>query len=175
MNRLTHFDGIARSPTISPDGLTIAFELNRETSSGIYSISADGSNFMPLIEDGGDYKTPAFSPDGRFIAFASKQPPLGTFGIYVMNLQTGEFWLVGGIHLVTTSRPSGGHTSSHARLVLRAVPSKRRGIRSGGQRNTNSIPAIRGRIGPRMSCHRAVVNNRSPPIRRPSPKQLYSG
>ena len=94
VNRLTHFDGIARSPTISPDGLTIAFELNRETSSGIYSISADGSNFMPLIEDGGDYKMPAFSPDGRFIAFASKQPPLETFGIYVMNLQTGEFWLV---------------------------------------------------------------------------------
>jgi hypothetical protein len=49
-------------------------------------ISADGSNFTRLIDDGGqgwEYMSPAWSPDGSKIAFGSGRD--GSWDIYVMN------------------------------------------------------------------------------------------
>lgn len=69
-------------PTESPGVSRIAFSDWRSIS----VISADGSNFTRLIDDGGQgwqYMSPAWSPDGSKIAFGSGRN--GSWDIYVMN------------------------------------------------------------------------------------------
>lgn len=84
-------------PTWSPDGTRIAFHTNRDTSDQglgqafnheIYSVLDDGSDLTrltnaPSANDG----SPAWSPDGERIAFASDRD--GDFEIYVMDASTG--------------------------------------------------------------------------------------
>jgi hypothetical protein len=60
-----------QSPTWRPDGHALAFVASRRGAPGIYVVSDDGTGLRPLIARGrtgsGD---PAFSPDGRFIAYS---------------------------------------------------------------------------------------------------------
>jgi TolB protein len=73
----------------SPDGKTVAYSMSNEGKTSIYTMRAfDGSGVQPLVQGSGLEVEPAYSPDGRMIAFAS-----GRFGnphIFVRDLGTGQ-------------------------------------------------------------------------------------
>ena len=51
----------------------------------IYLIDADGKNARRITGDIGVSIHPAFSPDGRHLAFVSDRSKVGTFHIYLMS------------------------------------------------------------------------------------------
>ncbi len=79
------------SPTWSPDGKSIAFVSARDGNQDIYVIEVDVSGDVPvrltdpirLTDSQSEDTYPAWSPDGRYIAFVSNRD--GNLDIYVMN------------------------------------------------------------------------------------------
>jgi WD40-like Beta Propeller Repeat/Calx-beta domain len=107
--RLTHDPQRDTAPTWSPDGREIAFESDR-TRVGqsyqrlIYVMSADGNQQIRLTPSAGSNPgdaTPAWSPDGRQIAFASQRE--GVSAIYVINADGSQ------LHRVTPLSISGSN------------------------------------------------------------------
>jgi Tol biopolymer transport system component len=99
--RLTRNEGLNLRPAWSPDGQTIAFErrLGRHQSgrcSGcgdalafeVHVMKADGSGQRRLTRKGVRNRAPAWSPNGRTIAFISNRD--GNQEIYVMNANGSE-------------------------------------------------------------------------------------
>lgn len=77
------------SPRWNPKtGREIAFISDRGGSPRIYLMGADGANERPLLNLGGHMDSPAWSPDGRFIAFAWDGG--GSFDIYVADVASGQ-------------------------------------------------------------------------------------
>ncbi len=83
------FDG---DPAWSPDGKSIVFSTDRDGNREIYVMSVDGSNPRRLTNTGGRVDDialdgldadPAWSPDGKRIAFDSNRD--GDYEVYVMN------------------------------------------------------------------------------------------
>jgi TolB protein len=72
-----------------PDGKTIAYSMSNEGKTSIYTMrSFDGSDVKTLVQGSGLEVEPSYSPDGRFLAFAS-----GRFGnphLFVRDLQSGQ-------------------------------------------------------------------------------------
>jgi TolB protein len=59
-----------RAPAWRPDGRALAFVSSRGGAPGIWTVDVDGTRLRPLIVRGGTGKgDPAFSPDGRYIAY----------------------------------------------------------------------------------------------------------
>ena len=95
IKQLTHHDRGDWSPAWSPDGKQIAFAsdqvgpvvINQPPKIlerlEIYVIHASGGNPINLTQHRADDNYPAWSPDGKRIAFTSKRD--GNFEIYVMN------------------------------------------------------------------------------------------
>ena len=80
--QLTTIEG--RYPTYSPDGKRIAFAtLQRDGTSRIAVMNADGTNVVVLSNGVKDATQPSWSRDGQRIAFASSDPAFK--GINVMN------------------------------------------------------------------------------------------
>ncbi len=72
-----------RYPSISPDGKTIVFCYKGD----IFKVNSSGGESTPItISDGHDYM-PVWSPDGKWIAFASDRN--GNFDIYVASAEGG--------------------------------------------------------------------------------------
>src|ERR1700756_4430717 len=95
------------SPEISPDGKWVAYTVatpdmgaNRNASD-IWIVPTGGGEAMQLTQSGHD-SSPAWSPDGKMIAFLSSRE--GTSQVYVLNMEGGE------AHAVT-------HLSTGADLV----------------------------------------------------------
>ncbi|WP_234697258.1 TolB family protein [Candidatus Chrysopegis kryptomonas] len=79
---------------VSPDGKCIAYVVtsyNMEENRGqrdIYIVSIDGKETRQLTKGEGSNYSPAWSPDGKKIAFISTRD--GEPQVYIMSLETGE-------------------------------------------------------------------------------------
>jgi Tol biopolymer transport system component len=84
--RLTRTQANDTNPRISPDGQHIAFVSDRANKHAeIFVMDADGSNQTQLTTttEGGESTAPAWSPDGKQIAFETTRS--GNSQLYVMN------------------------------------------------------------------------------------------
>jgi Tol biopolymer transport system component len=85
--RVTDF-GKSCSATWSPDGTQLAFNLGDEQISDVYTISSDGQSKRCLTDSKSLNSGPAWSPDGKTIAYVTMNPPGSKktdAGIYVVN------------------------------------------------------------------------------------------
>jgi TolB protein len=111
------------SPSFSPDGHQITFMSGRLGRPEVYIADADGSNAEPLIVTAvGDQEyreSPAWSPDGRLLAFSSRidgqyqlltSSPNGRAVARLTNVSQNEdpAWAPDGRHIVFTSERGGG-------------------------------------------------------------------
>jgi serine/threonine protein kinase/sugar lactone lactonase YvrE len=85
--RLTNLAGAENSPTLSPDGQTVAFVFRTTGPSGIWSQRAGGRNPINLTPScDRESACPSFSPDGTLIAYGSR---CGEGGLFLVGA-TGE-------------------------------------------------------------------------------------
>jgi len=79
-----------RAPSWSPDSSTLAFTRYSEGSEpgGIFALNLETGRTWRLAQngDGLSYNTPAFSPDGRSLAYASCRAGIGSCNIQVVQL-----------------------------------------------------------------------------------------
>jgi TolB protein len=120
--RLTSNPRIDMSPSINPaTGRQIAFISNRDGTPQLYTMDSDGTNVARITVEGGDAENPAYSPDGKMIAFAWQKPRSGGFDIYLYNVGMRNFsqltsdsgsnerptWAPDGKHLAFVSNRTG--------------------------------------------------------------------
>ena len=75
----------------SPDGMQIAFQNKIESNTEICLIKSDGSGLTNLTQNAARNYTPAWSPDGKQIAFASNRGDnYGGYNLFVMNADGGN-------------------------------------------------------------------------------------
>jgi TolB protein len=88
MRRLNDLSGNTYNPRWSHDGLRLTF-VNDSTGDGdIYIADADGQRSLLLTADdgGAEDREPAFTPDGRWVGFASNRDG-ENFQLYLMDLR----------------------------------------------------------------------------------------
>jgi TolB protein len=71
-NRVAWYGGSNISPAPSPDGTKVAMILSKDGWTDLYVANADGSNLKRLTKSKEDESAPCWSPDGKWICFASK-------------------------------------------------------------------------------------------------------
>ena len=78
----------ANYPKFSPDGKTILFVAHKNSNSQLYIMNSDGTNIRQLTNYKGEVQiiTPAWSPDGKFVAFA-KSDDDGFMDLHIYNLK----------------------------------------------------------------------------------------
>lgn len=151
--RLTAFEGIESWPTLSPDAKTVAYQKSVNGRSDVYAVRVGGRNPTNLTAGyEGDHGEPAFSPDGRFIAFRSEN---GGGGIFVMDA-TGESprrltafghtpaWFPDGKRLVFTTEASPDPAYSSALSKLWIVD-----VGSGALKEMRGVMANQPSVSPR--------------------------
>jgi Tol biopolymer transport system component/imidazolonepropionase-like amidohydrolase len=77
--RLTLHEGTSMAAALSPDGRTIAIDLL----GALWTLSVDGGQVTRILEDGYDARMPAWSPDGRRLAFQAYHS--STWAIWTVN------------------------------------------------------------------------------------------
>jgi Tol biopolymer transport system component/imidazolonepropionase-like amidohydrolase len=77
--RLTLTEGTSMAAALSPDGRTIVIDLL----GALWTLSADGGPATRILDDGYDARMPAWSPDGRRIAFQAYRS--STWNIWTVN------------------------------------------------------------------------------------------
>jgi dipeptidyl aminopeptidase/acylaminoacyl peptidase len=137
----------AAMPRVSPDGWTVVFVATRpdreqnRNQSHLYRVSVDGGDPVRLTFDGSVNTAPAFSPDGRWIAFASNRVD-DTLQIYVLPTAGGEarrvtalrlgargpVWFPDGKRLLAVS-PVYRDTNDQAEIERREDERKKEGVR----------------------------------------------
>jgi hypothetical protein len=72
-----------RYPRYSPDGISIAFEGQREGASAVYLMDANGGNVRRLTSGTANESAPVWSPDGKQLVFASQRD--GRWRLEIIN------------------------------------------------------------------------------------------
>lgn len=85
-------DPEAKSPDWSPVEARIAYMTKQGDNYDIHLINSDGSNDTPLLSSPANEGIPAWSPDGRWLAFMSDRE--GSWGIWIAEVETGEAELI---------------------------------------------------------------------------------
>ena len=88
MRRLTTHNAHDYSPSWSPDGRKITFNLERSGNPDIWVMDADGGNERRLTTNEAIDWHPSWSPDGQKIAFMSERS--GNLDIWVMDVDGGH-------------------------------------------------------------------------------------
>lgn len=85
--QLTRLGGYNGQPRYSPDGSTIAFHRVKDGSVELWTMRADGTNARALTDSFIDEYSPAWSPDGRWIAFTAGtgSDSQGTFDLWLIR------------------------------------------------------------------------------------------
>ncbi len=69
---VAYYGGSSISPAVSPDGRKVAMVLSKDGWMDLYVADADGTNLKRLTKTPEDESSPCWSPDGKWICFASK-------------------------------------------------------------------------------------------------------
>lgn len=92
LSQLTHFLGSAGHPTLSPDGERVAFHWNGDERGmyHIYVMTIGSDDVRQLTDSSADDSDPAWSPDGRDVAFLRTVAPSRTALVLVGAVGGGE-------------------------------------------------------------------------------------
>ncbi len=113
--RLTKSPAIDTTASYSPDGKSIIFVSDRDSSQQIYIMNENGSEVQKISTGAGSYAKPVFSPDGSMIAFTrikSGQFYIGTMSTSGKNerlltsgyLVEGAKWSPNGRYLIYSKK-----------------------------------------------------------------------
>lgn len=86
----------ASAPQISPDGLRVAYLRNSmdiikdRQRSELWTVNVDGSEHRPLAAGGQNISLPRWSPDGKRLAYVSKESETGPAQIFCRWMESGE-------------------------------------------------------------------------------------
>ena len=145
------------SPTWSPDGSRIAFDVRTPEASNVWVIDAEGSNMRQITDLPGYAGTPAWSPDGSLIAFGAGDADVGELhvttpdGAGIRQVTTDRrqawwpAWRGNGAELVYSSS-SGFGADIHLRVVPLNGDGEGRIITQPGSRDGRPSWATRGSL-----------------------------
>ena len=107
------------SPSISPDGLKIAFAVsiaNESLRSDIYIANIDGTDPVCLVNSPAAHRGPTFSPDCRYLVFVEARsfrnyspiarPHQHDLDLFAINLETKHIWQLTNKNFYTLSNPA---------------------------------------------------------------------
>lgn len=84
-----HHEGFYRYLALSPDGTLLVYAAMEGKRLGLWVMPSEGGRSLPLVVTPQDHnECPAWSPDGKRIAFASGRTGRGD--IYIMDVDTGQ-------------------------------------------------------------------------------------
>ena len=89
LTQLTHA-GDAWSRAWSPDGARIAYEDWSDGDAEIYVMNPDGSDVVQLTDNTFEDSTPAWSPDGEWIAFARSDDEFTDFDLFDIHVMRAD-------------------------------------------------------------------------------------
>lgn len=83
----SRYSGLNTSASVSPDGSRVAMILSKSGSPEVWVCNADGSGLKQLTRTPEDESSPCWSPDGKWICYATKQG--GVRGLYKVPASGG--------------------------------------------------------------------------------------
>lgn len=131
--RISNVRAIETSPRLNPKtGAEVLFISGRTSKPQLYKMDTSGAGVEIVTTNEGDVANPAWSPNGKQMAFAWTRGYVpGNFNIFVMDVSRKEFvqltkengsnenpwWAPDGVHLVYSHKPPGGSVQIYTMLA----------------------------------------------------------